>query len=1199
MSAGTINVDKAETVGTSGPLGKSAAANPGSIVLNGGTLQYSSANNADYSGRFNNTAANVPYNIDVNGVSVTYATAALSSSGGALTVKSTAAGGTLTLNAAETYTGATTITSGTLAIGSSGSLDGGSYAPNITDNGGFTYGGSSAQVLSGTFTGTGALTQNGPGSLTLSSATVTYSGATTIGAGSTLYLTASAPTSATSSLNIGAGGILDVSAISSATYTFPNSTSLTATGTSSAAATINGAPGEVINLGSQPMSFTIAPTTFTGDTTQPALVISQSLALSGNVITVNNASGTPLGAGNYVLIQVGSGNTTGTPNEYVTVTGSGLVAGDYATVQVVGGNVVLSVQQPANGNPTWNGNDYANSPNWSDSLNWASGAPNPTGDQVYFANGSSQTPVMDSSYTVYSLTFLAASDILANSGGSVLTVGSGVTNSSGNLQTLALPVQLLDLGGPLVPSQWNTSGGNITVSGVISDNNIGLTESGGNTLTLSGLNTYTGTTTINGATLSVNSVADAPCSIGTGALTIEGGGTLNFTGFSGATARTVSVEGTTTDTINVPGGNSLSFNGQVHSVSDTAAQMLTLTGGGTLNLGGTVDNSGLTMAINQGEVVITKSSGSAAHGLGGGTTTIGTGSAGNSAELQLAGSGSYDLYSGCILTVNSPDGFLDVNGQNDSFSTLTLSGAGPNNMGAMINSATGTTSLLTNAGSAVVLAAPTTIGGSGNITMVSAISGSGMSLTYDGSAILALGGAGTFNGGLTINSGTVEITSGGYTTGGGGTGPVTLNGGILWLSNNTALANTSVTGGAGSVIDIALVSANLWLTNTLNSFVGTFNVNYANTAVNGGQLVVGDGASITPNINGSATWNIAAGSAVDFNVGQTDPATVYLNGFPYASAADGALRLDDSVQSGNVILMGNSEIGNGSSAGASTISGIISSTGAYGFVKMGADPVALTAANTYTGNTIISNGSLILSGSGSINNSANLRIVAGGSAVSTFDVSALASPYNLSASTSLSAYGTASAAAAINGASGGVFNVGSQPVFLSFTPQTFTGDLAHPALNILQGTLSLGGNAFTVSNATATPLGAGAYTLISQASGSVTSSGSYTVTVTGGGLVAGATASIQVVGGGVNLVVSVPTPPHITSVSLTGTSLMISATNGTPNGPYRLMATTNLTIPEINWTPVMTGSYDVNGNVSLTFTINPSTPQQFFSLQNP
>ena len=113
----------------------------------------------------------------------------------------------------------------------------------------------------------------------------------------------------------------------------------------------------------------------------------------------------------------------------------------------------------------------------------------------------------------------------------------------------------------------------------------------------------------------------------------------------------------------MPAGT-LALNGQIRG-GTTAAQMLTKTGAGTLSLGGTVDNSGLTLAINQGTVIIAKTSASTVHGLGGGTSIVGTGTPGNSATLQLAGTGGYDLYSGTLLTVTN-DGVLDLNGQSDS-----------------------------------------------------------------------------------------------------------------------------------------------------------------------------------------------------------------------------------------------------------------------------------------------------------------------------------------------------------------------------------------------------------------------------------------------------------------------------------------------------------------------------------------------------
>jgi autotransporter-associated beta strand protein len=269
----------------------------------------------------------------------------------------------------------------------------------------------------------------------------------------------------------------------------------------------------------------------------------------------------------------------------------------------------------------------------------------------------------------------------------------------------------------------------------------------------------------------------------------------------------------------------------------------------------------------------------------------------------------------------------------------------------------------------------------------------------------------------------------------------------------------------------------------------------------------------------------------------------------------------------------------------------------------GACRMSLTATNTYSGPTAISGGVLALSGNGSISNSAKLSIAAG----TTFDVSTLNSTsFALSSGTTLSASGkgttVGSTAASINGAaSGGVVNLGAQPVSLTFTPTTFTGDSAHSSLYIPQGALTLGGNAISVSNAAATPLGAGAYTLIQVASGTISGAPATSVIVTGAGLVPGNSASLSVSGGSVIMtVVAAPTKPAFTSFKISGTTLMITATNGTTNGNYVLLESTNLALPLTNWIPVLTNSFDGSGDINLsTNIVNPAIPQEFYIIQNP
>ena len=76
-----------------------------------------------------------------------------------------------------------------------------------------------------------------------------------------------------------------------------------------------------------------------------------------------------------------------------------------------------------------------------------------------------------------------------------------------------------------------------------------------------------------------------------------------------------------------------------------------------------------------------------------------------------------------------------------------------------------------------------------------------------------------------------------------------------------------------------------------------------------------------------------------------------------------------------------------------------------------------------------------------------------------------------------------------------------------------------------------------------------------------------------------------------------PQSAHITSISVSGTTLKINATNGVHGGPYVLFGTTNLTKPLNQWTPMLTNNFDGSGNLNLsTNIINPAVPQQFYLL---
>jgi autotransporter-associated beta strand protein len=109
--------------------------------------------------------------------------------------------GTTTLSGANTYTGGTTISAGTLQLGNGGTS--GSIVGDVADRGVLAFNRSDAVTFGGVISGTGAVNQTGSGTTTLTGAN-TYTGATNVGAG--LLQAGAANTFAPSSAFAVAGG---------------------------------------------------------------------------------------------------------------------------------------------------------------------------------------------------------------------------------------------------------------------------------------------------------------------------------------------------------------------------------------------------------------------------------------------------------------------------------------------------------------------------------------------------------------------------------------------------------------------------------------------------------------------------------------------------------------------------------------------------------------------------------------------------------------------------------------------------------------------------------------------------------------------------------------------------------------------------------------------------------------------------------
>ena len=76
-------------------------------------------------------------------------------------------------------------------------------------------------------------------------------------------------------------------------------------------------------------------------------------------------------------------------------------------------------------------------------------------------------------------------------------------------------------------------------------------------------------------------------------------------------------------------------------------------------------------------------------------------------------------------------------------------------------------------------------------------------------------------------------------------------------------------------------------------------------------------------------------------------------------------------------------------------------------------------------------------------------------------------------------------------------------------------------------------------------------------------------------------------------------PPGITGISVAGTNLVLTATNGQWSGTYLTLTSTNAATPLSQWTPVATNTVDGSGNFTITATnaVNPGDTKRFYALQ--
>jgi autotransporter-associated beta strand protein len=344
----------------------------------------------------------------------------------------------------------------------------------------------------------------------------------------------------------------------------------------------------------------------------------------------------------------------------------------------------------------------------------------------------------------------------------------------------------------------NLTGEDSTFSGGIEDGagTVAVIKVGGGTLTLTGANSYSGDTTVNGGTLAITgsgSIASTGVTVNSGAvLSIDGGAlssvaglTLNGTGNltlvgSASIGSLASASGTSTVTL---GANTLTIGGNGANTTFAGAISglggLTKEGIGTLTLSGANSYSGATL-VDEGTLTIS-------NGTALGTTAAGT-TVADGATLALTGG----ISTGEAITLNgtgvSNGGALrNVSGSNTLAGAITVASA------SRINSDTG---LLTISGTIDGINTSLTVGGAGNTTISGIVDLGSGGLTKDGIGTLTLTGANLYTGATVVTNGTLAITGPGAILSEvitvSGTGTLTTDGGALAAGADVTLSDTGV-----------------------------------------------------------------------------------------------------------------------------------------------------------------------------------------------------------------------------------------------------------------------------------------------------------------------------------------------------------------------------------------------------------------------
>jgi autotransporter-associated beta strand protein len=545
------------------------------------------------------------------------------------------------------------------------------------------------------------------------------------------------------------------------------------------------------------------------------------------------------------------------------------------------------------------------------------------------------------------------------SGGFMTGTGSLLLSSSTALSEVEF-TNSIDLGASVrtinVADNANTYTDYATVSGVLSGAG-GLTKAGSGTLHLTGLNSYTGPTMVTTGALVVSSLGDSTVpgslsSIGAASSALSSalllgnvagttitGGTLIYVGRGESTDRAVQINTSTASTVLYADGtgalvlrnlqNSAAFTGNKSLVlrgTSTFANEITSDlandgAGGVLSIVHDAPGTWVLSGNNTFTGGVTQSAGSIGLGSDSG---FGTGA------LTLSNIGTYFAANGDRTMANNTTLQAGGNAMFVGENSLTL-------IGILSDASTSVSATITNniaAGKSLLL--------NGEVKRTS---------TSSSTTTLNLAGTGT-----TVLNGLMTFSTGG-------------NYGLTVQGPGTVLVNTAQT-----------------YSNSTSVLGGTLQYGVDQATPNIGTMTIGNKADVTAVLDlngfsaslGAITLNGSSANSTTSAAIRTGAGTLTLGGTLTYTATNNPL---GAHIDGNVALSATRSFSIGDSTNAAVdleVGAVISATGTFGISKTGPGTLRLSAANTYTGATSISNGTIQYGANDAINAASAVTVIGGG-----------------------------------------------------------------------------------------------------------------------------------------------------------------------------------------------------------------------------